>query len=384
MLLDVGAPCPGGAEEQVPVGAGQRRLRASSVSALVWYDRVMTGQTSCGHRVVAAFRRRCCSKRSQILGGHSLRAIRPSPSSRRDPVAADQKPERFGEVASEPEYVWSRGQRCPSPSRPRARPGRDHATPEIVAKYGAPPGGARSHAPGRPSQHRRPRAPRMSAQPRCPAAPKPCVAGTKMARPTRGPKRACRLRDTGADRLDDGRDGMRTGTLLSVPGATRSRSSNPGDRAKCSASSTGVATGALTEVGEAPVGDVQTVARRANPIKDRVVPKVARVPRHTSSGLKETLAGSRRRARARRGRDSPGARPSGGADPGDAATSRAPAASGLRPRLLAAGASGRLPGTRSVRLACVVECSTPRRSSTTTSSTSAPGARAALGQRAVG
>ena len=51
---------------------------------------------------------------------------------------------RFGEVASEPEYIWIEEDKLPTTMKSLIF-GKSSmiATPEIVAKYGAPPGGGR-------------------------------------------------------------------------------------------------------------------------------------------------------------------------------------------------------------------------------------------------
>src|ERR1700752_308637 len=61
---------------------------------------------------------------------------------------------RFGEVASEPEYVWVEEDKMPITLTTLVRgQGAIIATPEIVAKYGAPPGGGKiSPRQGVPSQ----------------------------------------------------------------------------------------------------------------------------------------------------------------------------------------------------------------------------------------
>src|SRR5437879_1536850 len=137
----------------------------------------MKGQCLVVVAVVAAFATSGCSTAKQILGVQS-----PGDPSVTIKAAETRwlliKNPRFGEVASEPEYAWVEEDKMPITLTTLVRgQGAIIATPEIVAKYGAPPGGGKiSPRQGVPTQttpsatgrrqrtlRRRPAAPR----PRC-------------------------------------------------------------------------------------------------------------------------------------------------------------------------------------------------------------------------
>src|SRR2546427_12912305 len=83
-----------------------------------------------------------CSTVRSILGSVSLSepTARKSAESRWLLI----KNPRFGDVPSEPEYVWVEEDKVPTPLTTLIRgKGAIIATPEVVAKYGAPPGGGK-------------------------------------------------------------------------------------------------------------------------------------------------------------------------------------------------------------------------------------------------
>src|SRR3989442_1373244 len=183
----------------------------------------MKGQCLVVVAVVAAFATSGCSTAKQILGVQS-----PGDPSVTIKAAETRwlliKNPRFGEVASEPEYVWVEEDKMPITLTTLVRgQGAIIATPEIVAKYGAPPGGGKiSPRQGVPTQTT------------------PSATGSTAADAEAPPRRAA--------------------AAVSPPTNGRAQE---------------VPTVRLTEVREKfSVGDVQTVAPGARiQIKDRVVPK---------------------------------------------------------------------------------------------------------------
>src|SRR5256885_17093930 len=103
----------------------------------------MKGQCLVVVAVVAAFATSGCSTLKQILG------VQPAG----DPSVGIKSAEtrwlliknpRFGEVASEPEYVWVEEDKVPTTITTLLRgQAAIIAQPEIVAKYGTPPGGGK-------------------------------------------------------------------------------------------------------------------------------------------------------------------------------------------------------------------------------------------------
>src|SRR3989449_9585909 len=103
----------------------------------------MTGQHLVVVAVVAALTASGCSTAKQILGVQS-----PGDPSIAIKAAETRwlliKNPRFGEVPSEPEYVWVEEDKIPITFTTLVRgQGAIIAAPEIVAKYGAPPGGGK-------------------------------------------------------------------------------------------------------------------------------------------------------------------------------------------------------------------------------------------------
>jgi len=188
---------------------------------------------------------------------------------------------RFGDVPSEPEYVWVEEDKTPV-TLGTVVFGKSSiiAPPEIVARYGSPPGGGKiSPRQGMPTQT----AAGTPAPPQTtPAAPRSgTAAGATPSAPTNGkasesPKRGIVVYvDTTRIVIDlTAADGIRTGTLVSlrrdaiplvhpVTGEVLGELDEEGGTAR------------VTEMRERfSVADVQTVAPGARiQVKDRVVPK---------------------------------------------------------------------------------------------------------------
>ena len=234
----------------------------------------MKGQCLVVAAVVAALATSGCSTVKQVLGVQS-------PG---DPSVAIKATEtrwllisnpRFGEVASEPEYVWVEEDKMPITVKTLVLgKGSIIATPEIVAKYGAPPGAGKiSPRQGVPSQT----APSASA----PGAEAPRRAATAIPPATNGkahegPKQGLVVYvDTTRIVVDlTAADGVKTGSLMSVR-RDAIPIVHPVTGEVLGELDQEVATVRLTEVREKfSVGDVQTVAPGARiQIKDRVVPK---------------------------------------------------------------------------------------------------------------
>ncbi|PYM99453.1 MAG: hypothetical protein DME07_19580 [Candidatus Rokuibacteriota bacterium] len=228
--------------------------------------------------VVAAFATSGCSTAKQILGVQS-----PGDPSVTIKAAETRwlliKNPRFGEVASEPEYVWVEEDKMPITLTTLVRgQGAIIATPEIVAKYGAPPGGGKiSPRQGVPTQT----TPSATGSTAADAEAPPRRAAAAVSPPTNGrahegPKRGLVVYvDTPRIVVDlTAADGMRAGTLVSVR-RDAIPIVHPVTGEVLGELDQEVATVRLTEVREKfSVGDVQTVAPGARiQIKDRVVPK---------------------------------------------------------------------------------------------------------------
>ena len=238
----------------------------------------MKGQCLVVVAVVAAFATSGCSTAKQILGVQS-----PGDPSVTIKAAETRwlliKNPRFGEVASEPEYVWVEEDKMPITLTTLVRgQGAIIATPEIVAKYGAPPGGGKiSLRQGVPTQT----TPSATGSTAADAEAPPRRAAAAVSPPTNGrahegPKRGLVVYvDTPRIVVDlTAADGMRAGTLVSVR-RDAIPIVHPVTGEVLGELDQEVATVRLTEVREKfSVGDVQTVAPGARiQIKDRVVPK---------------------------------------------------------------------------------------------------------------
>ncbi len=183
---------------------------------------------------------------------------------------------RFGDVPSEPEYIWVEEDKIPFTLKGLISKNAIIAPPEIVAQYGAPPGGGKiSPRQGVPSQ--------ASPEPPRPAAPVAGAAATS-ARPGSGrdgagapavePKRGIVVYvDTTRIVVDlTAADGVRAGTLLSLR-RNKIPIIHPVTGEVLGELDEEVATARVTETRERfSVADVQTVAPGAQiQIKDRVV-----------------------------------------------------------------------------------------------------------------
>jgi hypothetical protein len=188
---------------------------------------------------------------------------------------------RFGDVASEPEYVWVEEDKTPTTFGTVVfGKGSIIAPPEIVARYGSPPGGgkisprqnmptqtASAPVPAQPA----PAAPRGAA----PAPAAPAGAATNGKAPE-GPKRGYVVYvDTTRIVVDlTAADGIRAGTLVSLR-RDAIPLVHPVTGEVLGELDEEVGTARITEMRERfSVADVQTVAPGARiQIKDRVVPK---------------------------------------------------------------------------------------------------------------
>jgi hypothetical protein len=180
---------------------------------------------------------------------------------------------RFGDVPSEPEYVWVEEDKIPTTVTTLVRgKGAIIAPPEIVAKYGAPPGGGKiSPRQGMPTSS-------------VAAAPAPAPAATTRALGTgrepapaaAGPKRGLVVYvDTTRIVVDlTAADGVRPGTLLSLR-RDKIPIVHPVTGEVLGELDEEVATARVTETREKfSVADVQSVAAGAQiQVKDQVVLK---------------------------------------------------------------------------------------------------------------
>src|SRR6266566_765504 len=188
---------------------------------------------------------------------------------------------RFGDVPSEPEYVWVEEDKMPVTFTTLVRgQGAIIAAPEIVAKYGAPPGGGKiSSRQGMPTQ----------TAPTTPVPAQTSAAGPRGGAPTaatpptpmngkaaESPKRGIIVYvDTTRIVIDlTAADGIRTGSLVSLR-RDAIPLVHPVTGEVLGELDEEVGTARVTEMRERfSVADVQTVAPGARiQIKDRVVPK---------------------------------------------------------------------------------------------------------------
>ena len=173
---------------------------------------------------------------------------------------------RFGDVASEPEYIWVEEDKLPTTLTTLVR-GKSAiiAPPEIVAKYGPPPGGGKiSPRQGVASQTA------AAEPPRAPGAPR--AAAPAAAEPKRG---IVVYVDTTRIVIDlTTADGVRPGTLVSLR-RDKIPIVHPVTGEVLGELDEEVATARVTETRERfSIADVQTVAPGAQiQIKDRVVRK---------------------------------------------------------------------------------------------------------------
>jgi Flagellar assembly protein T, C-terminal domain len=183
---------------------------------------------------------------------------------------------RFGDVPSEPEYVWVEDDKIPVTFTTLVRgKGAIIAPPEIVAQYGAPPGGGKISPRQRvPTQT----VAATSSQTDAPARrePAPGVPRSTNGRAPDGPKRGLVVYvDTTRIVIDlTAADGIRPGSLVSLR-RDAIPLVHPVTGEVLGELDEEVATARVTETRERfSVADVQTVAAGARiQIKDRVVPK---------------------------------------------------------------------------------------------------------------
>jgi hypothetical protein len=189
---------------------------------------------------------------------------------------------RFGDVPSEPEYVWVEEDKTPVTfGTVMFGKGSIIAPPEIVARYGSPPGGGKiSPRQGMPSQTpvaASAPAPAPAAAPK--AAPAPATAAPPAqtnGKAPEGPKRGFVVYvDTTRIVIDlTAVDGIRAGTLVSLR-RDAIPLVHPVTGEVLGELDEEVGTARITEMRERfSVADVQTVAPGARiQVKDRVVPK---------------------------------------------------------------------------------------------------------------
>jgi hypothetical protein len=187
---------------------------------------------------------------------------------------------RFGDVASEPEYIWVEEDKIPLTLTTLVRgKGAIIAPPEIVAKYGAPPGGGKiSPRQGVPYQTAPAEPARAPAVARAAEPPKGAGArdGAAAVPAPEGPKRGLVVYvDTTRVVIDlTAADGVRPGTLVSLR-RDKIPLVHPVTGEVLGELDEEVATARVTETRERfSVADVQSVAPGAAiKVKDRVVLK---------------------------------------------------------------------------------------------------------------
>jgi hypothetical protein len=189
---------------------------------------------------------------------------------------------RFGDVPSEPEYVWVEEDKTPTTfGTVMFGKGSIIAPPEIVARYGSPPGGGKiSPRQGMPTQTpagaAAPAQPAAAAPKSPPAASAPAPAPPTNATAPEGPKRGFVVYvDTTRIVIDlTAVDGIRTGTLVSLR-RDAIPLVHPVTGEVLGELDEEVGTARVTEMRERfSVADVQSVAPGARiQVKDRVVPK---------------------------------------------------------------------------------------------------------------
>jgi len=185
---------------------------------------------------------------------------------------------RFGDVPSEPEYVWVEEDKTPV-TLGTVMFGKSSiiAPPEIVARYGSPPGGGKiSSRQGMPTPTPAGAPATAQTPPGAPKAPATPTAAPTNGKAPEGPKRGFVVYvDTTRIVIDlTAVDGMRAGTLVSLR-RDAIPLVHPVTGEVLGELDEEVGTARVTELRERfSVADVQTVAPGARiQIKDRVVPK---------------------------------------------------------------------------------------------------------------
>jgi Flagellar assembly protein T, C-terminal domain len=186
---------------------------------------------------------------------------------------------RFGDVPSEPEYVWVEEDKIPITFTTLVRgKGAIIASPEMVAKYGAPPGGGKISPRQKMPAHTAaaPSAPSVPAAKPGSATSGPAAPHSSNGKAADGPKRGLVVYvDTTRIVIDlTAADGIRPGTVVSLR-RDAIPIVHPVTGEMLGELDEEVATARVTETREKfSVADVQTVAAGARiQIKDRVVPK---------------------------------------------------------------------------------------------------------------
>jgi hypothetical protein len=193
---------------------------------------------------------------------------------------------RFGDVASEPEYIWVEEDKIPFTFTGLINKRALIAPPEIVAKYGPPPGGGKiSPRQGMPTQTSPPEPQRAaSAAPAVPAtaptatagAPRPVGARDGAANVPELPRRGMVVYVDTTRIVTDltAADGIRPGTLVSLR-RDKIAIVHPVTGEVLGELDEEIGTARVTEIREKfSVADLQTVASGTQiQIKDRVVPK---------------------------------------------------------------------------------------------------------------
>jgi hypothetical protein len=191
---------------------------------------------------------------------------------------------RFGDVPSEPEYVWVEEDKVPVTVKTLVMgKGSIIAPPEIVAKYGSPPGGGKISPrqggpytvdPGGPPGKSAPSAPGPAKQP--PAAPPPGAAAEAPVAEEPPPERGYVVYvDTKRVVIDlTGRDGLQRGALVSVR-RDKLPIVHPVTGELLGEIDDEVATARVTEIREKfSIAEIQTLSNGTRiQVKDRVVLK---------------------------------------------------------------------------------------------------------------
>jgi len=189
---------------------------------------------------------------------------------------------RYGDVASEPEYIWVEEDKVPLTFKTLINKSSVYAPPEIVAKYGPPPGGGkispRQGVPYQPAASPRPPAgPSVAPAPGRPtAAASGSTAAPPPAPPMEIPKRGYVVHvDTTRIAVDlTSADGLRPGTVVSVR-RDKMPIVHPVTGEKLGELDEEVATAKVVEVRDKfSVAEIQSLQPGSQiEVRDRVVPK---------------------------------------------------------------------------------------------------------------
>ncbi len=190
---------------------------------------------------------------------------------------------RYGDVASEPEYIWVEEDKVPLTFKTLINKSSAYAPPEIVAKYGPPPGGgkisSRQGVPYQPAASPRPPAAGAVTTP-TPGRPSAAASGAVPPAPP-GPAQEMPKRgyvvhvETSRIAVDlTSADGLRPGTVVSVR-RDKMPIMHPVTGEKLGELDEEVATAKIVEVRDKfSVGEIQSVQPGSQiEVRDRVVPK---------------------------------------------------------------------------------------------------------------